>query len=226
MQKVSEISKKRVNNPVSISLINPNVLELIKTKYPDLNESGYISQDELKDFRMEYIKNSLETDKGELSKLELNVIESLINRDLLSRNLEHSEDELTFGQRVADRVAEFGGSWSFIISFGVFIILWILANVILFSSGPFDPYPFILLNLMLSCLAALQAPVIMMSQNRQDEKDRIRSRNDYMVNLKAEMEIKALHEKLDYLIQKQWDRLLEIQQMQIDLLEEVKRNKK
>jgi uncharacterized membrane protein len=132
--------------------------------------------------------------------------------DLLERNP-------TFGERVADKVATFGGSWTFILSFLGVLIVWMGINVVGLFSQPFDPYPFILLNLVLSCLAALQAPVIMMSQRRQEEKDRLRSENDYMINLRAELEIRQLHEKIDHQMAHQWERLAEMQQIQIELLE-------
>jgi uncharacterized membrane protein len=125
------------------------------------------------------------------------------------------------GQRVADKVATFGGSWTFILSFLAFLLLWIAANAFILMNKGFDPYPFILLNLILSCLAALQAPVIMMSQNRQEEKDRERARNDYMVNLKSELEIRLLHEKLDHLILHQEQSLIEIQRVQIDMMNDI-----
>ena len=125
---------------------------------------------------------------------------------------------LTVGQRVADKVATFGGSWTFIISFGVFILIWITANVVWLANKSFDPYPFILLNLILSCLAALQAPVIMMSQNRQEEKDRERAKKDYMINLKSELEIRTLHEKIDHFIMDQQQELLELQKVQIEMM--------
>jgi uncharacterized membrane protein len=134
------------------------------------------------------------------------------------------EDEIgirTVGQKVADKVAAFGGSWKFIILFGVFILLWILANIYILMNKGFDPYPFILLNLILSCLAALQAPVIMMSQNRQEEKDRERAKKDYMINLKSELEIRMLHEKLDHLIMHQQEELIEIQKVQIEMMNDI-----
>ena len=127
------------------------------------------------------------------------------------------------GQNIADSVAKFGGSWTFILIFIFILLFWIILNSIALMKKPFDPYPYILLNLVLSCLAALQAPVIMMSQNRQEEKDRIRAENDYQVNLKAEIEIKILHEKLNHLITDQWDRLVEIQEIQLELLEDLQK---
>lgn len=130
------------------------------------------------------------------------------------------DEPLTFGQIVSDKLAEIGGSWKFIISFIIIIVIWIGINSFVFISKPFDPYPFILLNLVLSCLASLQAPVIMMSQNRKEIKDRKRAEEDYKTNLKAELEIRHLHLKLDHLITKQWQHLLEIQQVQLDTFQE------
>ena len=155
----------------------------------------------------------------EISELERTVIERIIARGAISRDLSAADDDMTFGQRLADRVAAIGGSWAFIIGFGVVLSVWVgLNGWALVAAGlkPFDPYPFIFLNLMLSMLAALQAPVIMMSQNRQAEKDREAARHDYEVNLKAELEIMALHEKLDAL--RDHD-LAEMMRQQIRLLE-------
>ena len=137
---------------------------------------------------------------------------------------------MTSAQKLADSVASFGGSWKFIISFGLFILIWITINVAWFANKGYDPYPFILLNLILSCIAALQAPVIMMSQNRQEEKDRERAKKDYMINLKSELEIRMLHEKIDHLILHQQQELIEIQKVQIemmgDIIKKIKMNEK
>lgn len=150
---------------------------------------------------------------GELTDLEKTVVSAIEDKAILSDRGENDEDQkLTFGQRIADKVASFGGSWTFIISFGAFLFLWIAANVWFLANKGFDPYPFILLNLILSCIAALQAPVIMMSQNRQEEKDRERAKKDYMVNLKSELEIRMLHEKMDHLIMHQQQELLEMRE--------------
>ncbi|MBQ0813369.1 MAG: DUF1003 domain-containing protein, partial [Marinobacter sp.] len=160
-------------------------------------------------------------ERGELNELDRQVIESLESGQLVSRNpLDEIEKKSTFGERTADKVAKFGGSWTFILSFTVVLIAWITINVVGLSAKPFDPYPFILLNLVLSCLAAMQAPVIMMSQGRQGTKDRLRAENDYRVNLKAELEIRQLHEKIDHQLAHQWQKLVELQQIQIELLEE------
>ena len=137
---------------------------------------------------------------------------------------EDENNQLTFGQRIADKVALFGGSWTFIISFFLFITIWIVSNVIFLNQKTFDPYPFILLNLILSCIAAVQAPIIMMSQNRQEEKDRLRAKKDYQVNLKAELEIRKLHEKVDELMIQQHEKIMEIQEIQINLMKQILEN--
>ena len=159
---------------------------------------------------------------GEVTALETEVVRSMQEHELISEHVDREfETNLTFGERVADKIASFGGSWTFIISFGGFLAAWIAVNTVILATRPPDPYPFILLNLILSALASIQAPVIMMSQNRQEAKDRVRSEHDYKVNLKAELEIRHLHEKMDHLLKQQAQRLLEIQQIQIELLEEV-----
>lgn len=212
---------------VRAGAIRPQLREMIKKEYPDWSEdSGMVSFDVLSQFRNKYVQGILEEEKGELSKLDLDVMESIKNQELLSKKLETEQTESsTFGQRVADKVALFGGSWRFIIIFGLVLFTWIFINAYVLTKKPFDPFPFILLNLILSCLAAIQAPVIMMSQNRQEAKDRQRSQNDYQVNLKAELEIRQLHEKIDHIIINQSQRLFEIQQVQIELMEQILNNK-
>lgn len=226
---ISDISKNEfpATEKVSAKIIRKPILEIIKSEYPDFDESQYISVSELNLYREKYISNYLSAELGELNDFEKSVKKSLNDNDLIVSKLEDEPNDFTFGQKVADKVASFGGSWKFIILFGIFILLWILANIYLLLNKGFDPYPFILLNLILSCLAALQAPVIMMSQNRQEEKDRERAKKDYMINLKSELEIRMLHEKLDHLIMHQQQELIEIQKVQIemmsDILKEIKR---
>lgn len=199
---------------------------MIAAKCPQWDSDGYVCHADLNHFRSEYVQDILTQEKGELTALERDVIESLRQHDILAENLNFTADQqATFGQRLADRVATFGGSWTFILCFASVLVIWIICNSIAILQHPFDPFPFILLNLVLSCLAAIQAPVIMMSQNRQEAKDRLRAENDYRVNLKAELEIRHLHSKIDLLLTHQWQRLLEIQQVQTDLLEELDRKK-
>ena len=208
-------------------LIRPSLLEFIKKKLPDLDSNGFICLDDLGEFRKDYIKEVLQDEIGELSVLDNEVIESLHQHEILASNIEEQfERKLTFGERLSDQIASFGGSWRFIILFGVVLVLWIILNAALLLNRGFDPYPFILLNLILSCLAAMQAPIIMMSQNRAELRDRLRSENDYKINLKAELEIRHLHEKIDHLLRRQYNRLFEIQQIQIELLEEIGRKSK
>lgn len=165
------------------------------------------------------IENIVTAKTGQIRRLQEIVKKSIENETLITNNLLNPPKEiLTKGQSVSDKVAKFGGSWAFIISFFVILIIWILFNTITPLKDNFDPYPFILMNLILSCIAALQAPIIMMSQNRQEEKDRKRSENDYLVNMKAELEIKALNEKIDLLIGEQIQTLFESQERQLEIL--------
>ena len=217
---------KPPNSGMIAELIRPSLLEFIKKKLPDLDSKGFICFDDLGEFRKDYIKEVLEDEIGELSALDQEVIESLEQHEILSSDIEKQfEKKLTFGERLSDQIASFGGSWRFIILFGVVLVLWIVLNAALLLNRGFDPYPFILLNLILSCLAAMQAPIIMMSQNRAELRDRLRSENDYKINLKAELEIRHLHEKIDHLLRRQYNRLFEIQQIQVELLEEIGRKK-
>jgi uncharacterized membrane protein len=203
-------------------LVRAGVLETIRKKYPDWDDHGYICLTDLNHFRGEYVEDVLEEDMGQISTLHEEVLESLKEHEILSRNINlEFEQDLTFWERMSDKVASFGGSWRFILGFGVVIVIWVAVNTIALLRQPFDPYPYILLNLVLSCLAAIQAPVIMMSQNRQDAKDRLRSEHDYQLNLKAELEIRHLNEKMDLLLSTQWRRLLEIQRIQMEVLEEL-----
>ena len=205
-------------------LIRNAVADQIKISYPDWKPEGYVCLNDLNQFRMQYIQGLLESEKGELTTLDREVLESLQLHETLSSNVDAEfEKDLTLGEKMADRLASFGGSWTFISIFASILVFWIGLNSLVLLKKPFDPYPFILLNLVLSCLAAVQAPVIMMSQNRQEDKDRLRSQHDYQVNLKAELEIRHLHDKIDHLLSNQWERLVEIQQIQVDLLSELAR---
>jgi uncharacterized membrane protein len=220
---ISDISKKEfpIADKVSAKTIRNPILALIQNDYPDFDADKFLSITELNMYREKYISNYLLVEIGELTNLETRVIGSLNEDKSLVSTVEDEAGIRTFGQIVADKVAAFGGSWKFIIFFGVFILLWILANIYILLNKGFDPYPFILLNLILSCLAALQAPVIMMSQNRQEEKDRERAKKDYMINLKSELEIRMLHEKLDHLIMHQQEELIEIQKVQIEMMNDI-----
>jgi uncharacterized membrane protein len=170
------------------------------------------------------IVNQVLTNKNEyLEKLHTIVRETIEEEGLIINNLLHPPEEtLSKGQKLSDRVSRFGGSWKFIILFGVILATWIFYNVTAIRSREFDPYPFILMNLLLSCIAAIQAPIIMMSQNRQEEKDRMRAENDYLINLKAEMGIRSLHQKMDLLLGEQIKTLYDIQAKQFALLQEIK----
>jgi uncharacterized membrane protein len=203
------------------------LIKLIKKSNPDWESKGYICFDDLNYFRTKYVAETLEDEKGELSILEKKVMDSLKENEILSQNINiEYESKLTFGERLADKLADFAGSWTFVSIFAFFLVIWVAINSIVLIFRPFDPYPFILLNLILSCIAAIQAPLIMMSQNRQEDKDRLRAEHDYIVNLKAEIEVKNLNEKIDHLIMSQWQKLLEIQEIQTELMQDVVREVK
>lgn len=224
MKKVNLVSgaETDINEAIIGKAIRPGLFDLIKKDHPDFSENDYISLSDLNVYRRLYLAQLMEEENGELKALDREVMNAIRKNTILSANIEGGKKAgLDFGQRVADKMASFGGSWPFIISFFAFVLVWAAVNSTLFFARPFDPYPFILLNLVLSCLAAIQAPVIMMSQNRQEQKDRMRSEQDYKINLKAELEIKLLHEKMDHLMVHQNKRLLEIQEIQTDFLEDI-----
>ena len=204
------------------SSIRPSILSLIQSEKPGFKPESYISIEELNKFRKKYLELLLKEEMGELSHLEQDVLKSINSNEVVSENIEPDmAEKFTFGEKLSDKIATFGGSWPFIILFFTFLFCWMGVNVYLLTTRAFDPYPFILLNLVLSCIAAIQAPIIMMSQNRQESRDRIRAEHDYKVNLKAELEIRLLHEKVDHLLLQQNQRLLEIQQIQIDLMQDI-----
>ncbi|UCI26506.1 DUF1003 domain-containing protein [Mesorhizobium sp. B2-8-5] len=228
-KKPSAISgrKFRKRDLVRVDDLRPSLADRIRSDHPDLPRGARISREELGRYRMRYMEELLQQEHGEFSELDRQVVESIARQDTISENSEEEfEEHRSFADRISDTMAEFGGSWWFLISFGGVLLIWIGINLIAGLAHAFDPYPFILLNLMLSCIAAIQAPVIMMSQKRQEAKDRLRSFNDYRVNLKAELEVRHLHEKLDYLISRQWQRLAEMQQMQLDAMHELAGAKK
>jgi uncharacterized membrane protein len=173
------------------------------------------------------IKNLLDAEDEQLKKLQEIVKKTILEEKLIINNLLHPPtDILTKGQIISDKVANFGGSWAFIISFFIVLLIWIAYNSIALTNFIFDPYPFILMNLILSCIAALQAPIIMMSQNRQEEKDRKRSENDYLINLKSELEIRALNQKIDLLLEEQIKVLFDSQEKQLQILKNIEQKMK
>ena len=220
---ISDISGQEfpLHQRVQGNAIRKEIVDFIMKSNHEFSAEKSISLSELASFREDYITQMLVSESGELSDLESKVIASLKNDTLLSDKLDDDIKNISFGQKVADKVASFGGSWTFILSFLGLLIVWILINVLFLTDKGFDPYPFILLNLILSCIAALQAPVIMMSQNRTEERDRERAKKDYMINLKSELEIRILHEKVDHLIMHQEQSMIEIQRVQMDMMKEI-----
>lgn len=222
--KISHISKKEIHKGEEVlgSDIREVIFEFIKKEYQDFDKQHYISIAELNNYRRFYLAFLIEQEKGELAVIDKDVMQAIKNNSILSENIQlQQETTLTVGQKIADKVASFGGSWTFIIIFFLFILIWMFINVWVLVSKSFDPYPFILLNLILSCIAAIQAPIIMMSQNRQEQKDRARAEMDYKINLKAELEIKLLSEKIDHLLVHQNKKLLDIQAIESDFLNDI-----
>ena len=219
--------QNRLTNEGEVAeLIRPSLVEFMKKQHSQWEGTGFVCLEHIAHDRSEYVKEVLRDELGELTELDHEVVESLREHEIISSNIEQQfQRELTFGERVSDRLAEFGGSWKFLMMFCGVLIAWIITNGVIIATHAFDPFPFILLNLILSCLAAVQAPIIMMSQNRAEARDRLRAENDYKINLKAELEIRHLHEKIDHLLRRQYNRLFEIQQIQIELLEELSRKR-
>jgi len=211
-----------LSQQISGNSVRKSVFEQIQKDYPNFTNEMFLSDTELNAYREKYVEVFLSKQIGKLTSLEKTVMDSLKEQTTLTDKLDGDEElTMTYGQRIADKVASFGGSWTFIIAFAVFLLGWISLNIYWLGNKGFDPYPFILLNLILSSLAAIQAPVIMMSQNRQEDKDRERGKNDYMINLKSELEVRMLHEKMDHLIINQQQEVLEIHKVQIDLMNNI-----
>ncbi len=209
---------KPISQLYPASSVAQNIQKLILHDHPEWNDKSNICSNCLNNYRARYVEQFMQKDLGQLDDLEKEVAKSLSDHEIISENInEEYEKSLSFGDRIADKVAAFGGSWSFIIWFFIFMFAWILMNTALLLIDKFDPYPFILLNLMLSLLAAIQAPIIMMSQNRQEDRDRMRAENDYQVNLKAEMEIRLISEKMD----QHMKNVLEVQKIQMQMLNEL-----
>jgi len=205
--------------------IRHEIEDLIKYDCADWDDSKRICKDDYNLYRMKYISTIVEEENGSIKKLNDEVLKSINDNELITVNLNTTVKEvLKFGEKISDKVARFGGSWKFIIMFFAVLFSWVLINCHFLLKQPFDPYPYILMNLILSCIAAIQAPIIMMSQNRQETKDRIRSENDYKVNLKSEIEIRTLHEKVDHLLLDKWSKIMKTQEIQIEILEEIKNN--
>lgn len=205
---------------VSPQKMENHLLDIIRHERPEWDGTHGVCRDCVEQYRAKKFLGYLEAEYRKITDMEQALVSKIARGGRVSRLVEQEfEEHMTFGQRVADKVAQFGGSWPFIFAFGAVLFSWVLLNSWLLAGRPFDPYPYILLNLGLSALAALQAPVIMMSQNRQAVKDRLHAQQDYEINLMAEFEIRDLHDKLDALRYKQWHELWHIQQRQLQLLE-------
>jgi uncharacterized membrane protein len=207
--------------------VRPQVAEHIARTRPTWNGTSFICHSCLATESGNYVVAALERERGELSAIERELATKSGESGLVAQHLdEEFERSKTFGERSADATARVGGSWGFVFAFMLVLVGWIALNSFVLVTRAFDPYPYILLNLVLSCLAALQAPIIMMAQNRQAARDRAQADQDFRVNLKAEIAVMNLHEKLDHLLHIQWERLLELQQIQIDMLSDLEKHRR
>jgi uncharacterized membrane protein len=215
-----------LDDAVPADLIRESILPLVKQKANPWDPEGYVSLDELNKARLEHVETLLKHPDADTDAMNREVFQSVKEHELLAKNVDKEfEKKQSFGDKMADKIASFGGSWAFIGLFTFVLVMWMGLNTEMIMKKPLDPFPYIFLNLCLSCLAAIQAPVIMMSQNRQEERDRMRGDNDYMVNMKAEIEIRAINEKVDKLLNDQWKHLLEIQQLQMDMIRDMSKQR-
>ncbi|MBC7958407.1 MAG: DUF1003 domain-containing protein [Vallitaleaceae bacterium] len=212
--------EKSVDNLTPTTDVFKPLAEMMTKEQPDWLQAGYVCSKDLNHYRDRYIHELLRKEHWDTNQLELEIKGILSDDQRKRERLKEVDPPLTRGQKLADQVAKFGGSWKFIVSFATIIVLWVSINAFELFLHPFDPYPFILLNLILSCVASLQAPVIMMSQNRQEKKDREHLENDLQVNLQAELEVRMMQLKMDHLAN-EWIHLLEIQTMQFELLQHI-----
>lgn len=205
-----------------ISELEKELQTFILKKEPTLTSQTSISYLSLLNYRFQSLNEQLKNEVSTSKQLDHELKHKIRTQQVHIKNVNDAlKTKETFGQRVADGIAKFGGSWIFIILFIVVLAAWIALNTLPLFFEPFDKFPYILLNLALSCLAAIQAPIILMSQNRQTDRDRVEADNDYEVNVKSEVEIHLLHEKIDYLMASKWQHLIELQQLQIELLQEI-----
>ena len=200
-----------------LELVRPSIFGIIKEKYPKTTYEDFICTKDYASFKTTYHKKNIAKDH-QLTEADLFVLETMADKELLSTNtIDTFEEQMTLGERIADKVSAFGGSWPFIMLFIVVMVAWMAINSLDVLKEAFDPYPYILLNLCLSCLAAMQAPIIMMSQNRRSDLDRIKAEEDYKVNLHSELILKHLNAKLDRFMVSQWNQLDEICKTQKEL---------
>ncbi len=221
--KIEQLIKEEKENQEKIIAQNREIDDLLKRERESSIEEEQVKEEQ-DQIEAEEINKLVGEENEHIRRLHKIVKDTIKKEKLLIHSLSNpAEETLTFGQKLSDKVASFGGSWKFIISFGIFLVIWMTINSILPLVTRFDPYPFILLNLLLSTIAALQAPIIMMSQNRKEAKERIRSENDYMIDLKSEIQIRSLHKKMNLLLEKQIKTLYESQTRQLMILKEINR---
>ncbi|WP_420896729.1 DUF1003 domain-containing protein [Enterococcus malodoratus] len=216
------LTEERSEKLCKISQLDKALQTFILKSDGQLSQQSLISYTSLLNFRIQYLSQQLKKEDTASKQFDHELKHKIRTEHAHTKNVNDAlKSKETVGQRVADGIAKFGGSWTFIILFILVLIAWIILNTLPLFFEPFDKFPYILLNLALSCLAAIQAPIILMSQNRQADRDRVEADNDYEINLKSEVEIHLLHEKINYLMDTKWQHLIELQQLQIELLQEL-----
>lgn len=218
---------KALKEVLPADMVRLSMVSIIKETNINWDEKGFICKDDLDEFRAKFVERIFDSENGELSDVERKVVENIKDQEIITKNLyDQYTTELSIWDKASDKIASFGGSWRFIGFFFLFMAIWMGLNVVLSIYGKsWDNYPFILLNLILSCIASIQAPIIMMSQNRLEKRDRLRAESEYQINLKAEIGIRNLHEKMDHMLFKQWEKTSEIQKVMIELMREIKQQK-
>ena len=214
---------KKIKEVIPADMVRLSMAAVIKESHPNFDNDGFICKSDLSEFRAKYVEKLFDKESGELSDVEKRVVENIKDQDIITKNLhDQCTTELSFWDRASDVIASFGGSWRFIGYFFSFMALWMIANGILFVyNKSWDPYPYILLNLILSCIASVQAPLIIMSQRRMEERDRTRAESEYQINLKAEIGVRNLNEKMDHMLFKQWEKTMELQKIMFELMKEI-----
>lgn len=215
--------EKSVKDVTPGDIIRISMVSMIKKAYPDFDNNGFICKNDLNSIRAKYVEGLFDKESGELSDIEKQVVENIKDQEIITKSLhDQSNESSSKWDVVSDKIATFGGSWKFIGIFFTFMVIWMILNAVLYSSGKaWDSYPYILLNLILSCVASIQAPIIMMSNNRMEKRERLRAESEYQINLKAEIGVRNLNEKMDHMLFKQWEKNKEIQTLMLELTHEL-----
>lgn len=218
--------EKSIKDVTPGDIIRISMVSMIKKAYPDFDNNGFICKNDLNSIRAKYVEGLFDKESGELSDIEKQVVENIKDQEIITKSLhDQSNESSSKWDVVSDKIATFGGSWKFIVFLFAFLAAWMILNAVLYSSGKaWDSYPYVFLNFILACIASIQAPIIIMSQNKQEKRDRIRSDSEYQINLKSEIGIRNLNEKMDHMLFKQWEKNKEIQTLMLEIMQDLHEN--